>query len=111
MCGSRLATTARPFRPPARTIADGPQFQELRDPVTSPPLPVPDRFARGQASPKAWPQLFQGSQKHKKTCVFREVYENASRRFETERSANTTPKSGEKSSPHVLARPVRRKTF
>ena len=29
-----------------------------RDPVTSPPLPVPDRFARGQPSPKGWPQLF-----------------------------------------------------
>jgi hypothetical protein len=26
-------------------------FSELRDPVTSPPLPVPDRFARGQAPP------------------------------------------------------------
>jgi hypothetical protein len=31
---------------------------ELRDPVTSPPLPVPDRIARGQLSPKSWPQLF-----------------------------------------------------
>ena len=31
-----------------------------RDPVTSPPLPVPDRFARGQPSPKGWPQLFCG---------------------------------------------------
>ena len=31
-----------------------------RDPVTSPPLPVPDRFARGQPSPKGWPQLFVG---------------------------------------------------
>jgi hypothetical protein len=29
-----------------------------RDPVTSPPLPVPDRIARGQPSPKGWPQLF-----------------------------------------------------
>src|ERR1700712_4307488 len=29
-----------------------------RDPVTSPPLPVPDRFARGQPSPKGWPHLF-----------------------------------------------------
>src|ERR1700730_202443 len=29
-----------------------------RDPVTSPPLPVPDRIARGQLSPKSWPQLF-----------------------------------------------------
>src|SRR3974390_2415697 len=33
-------------------------IEELRDPVTSPPLPVPDRIACGQASPKAWPQLF-----------------------------------------------------
>src|SRR5258708_1581639 len=31
---------------------------ETRDPVTSPPLPVPDRIARGQLSPKSWPQLF-----------------------------------------------------
>src|SRR5260221_10296991 len=30
---------------------------ETRDPVTSPPLPVPDRIARGQLSPKSWPQL------------------------------------------------------
>ena len=29
-----------------------------RDPVTSPPLPVPDRIARGQPSPKGWPHLF-----------------------------------------------------
>ncbi len=34
---------------------------ELRDPVTSPPLPVPDRFARGQPSPNGWPQLFWGT--------------------------------------------------
>jgi hypothetical protein len=33
--------------------------KETRDPVTSPPLPVPDRIARGQLSPKSWPQLFQ----------------------------------------------------
>jgi len=32
--------------------------KETRDPVTSPPLPVPDRIARGQLSPKSWPQLF-----------------------------------------------------
>src|SRR5882672_6948588 len=32
--------------------------KETRDPVTSPPLPVPDRVARGQLSPKSWPQLF-----------------------------------------------------
>src|SRR5258707_13010196 len=31
---------------------------ELRDPVTSPPLPVPDLFALGQLPPKSCPQLF-----------------------------------------------------
>ncbi len=31
---------------------------ETRDPVTSPPLPVPDRIARGQLSPKGWPHPF-----------------------------------------------------
>src|SRR6202167_2699488 len=36
------------------------EITETRDPVTSPPLPVPDRIARGQLSPKSWPQLFQG---------------------------------------------------
>src|SRR5882672_4385959 len=34
------------------------QITETRDPVTSPPLPVPDRIARGQLSPQSWPHLF-----------------------------------------------------
>src|SRR4051794_24175504 len=59
MYGSRLVTAARRWLPPAPGIAEKWFIdKELRDPVTSPPLPVPDRIARGQASPKAWPQLF-----------------------------------------------------
>src|SRR5512138_2129386 len=58
MSGLRSVTDARRSRPPA-PAEEG--FLRTRDPVTSPPLPVPDRFARGQASPKAWPQLFRGA--------------------------------------------------
>jgi uncharacterized protein YoxC len=48
MSGSRLATTVRPWPPPAPANLD----RETRDPVTSPPLPVPDRIARGQPPPR-----------------------------------------------------------
>src|SRR5260370_28695265 len=41
-------------RPRSLTTRD----TETRDTVTSPPLPVPDRIARGQLSPKSLPQLF-----------------------------------------------------
>jgi hypothetical protein len=51
-----LATAVRRSLPPAPAITD--ETTETRDPVTSPPLPVPDRIARGQPSPKGWPQLF-----------------------------------------------------
>jgi hypothetical protein len=50
---------ARRLPPPARPRSRTKQRnKETRDPVTSPPLPVPDRIARGQLSPKSWPQLF-----------------------------------------------------
>src|SRR5260370_8093417 len=57
MYGSRLATAARRLPPPAPATTDN-EITETRDPVTSPPLPVPDRIARGRASPKSRPQLF-----------------------------------------------------
>src|SRR6202030_1203454 len=57
--GSRLAMAARRLPPPARPRSRTRQRNNrTRDPVTSPPLPVPDRIARGQLSPKSWPQLF-----------------------------------------------------
>ena len=58
--GSRSVTTAPRSPLPAPATADETGTQETRDPVTSPPLPVPDRIARGQLSPKSWPQLFVG---------------------------------------------------
>src|ERR1700694_5314440 len=62
MYGSRLGKAAPRSPPPAPAITDNKEIQqrdkETRDPVTSPPLPVPDRIARGQPSPKGWPQLF-----------------------------------------------------
>src|SRR6202165_4790367 len=62
MYGSRLATAAPRSPPPAPAITDNKEIQqrdkETRDPLTSPPPPVPDRIARGQPSPKSWPQLF-----------------------------------------------------
>src|SRR6202166_4829842 len=59
MYGSRLATAAARPPPPTPAIANRTTGNNrTRDPVTSPPLPVPDRIARGQPSPKGWPQLF-----------------------------------------------------
>ena len=57
-CGSRSVTAARRSPPPRHAIDNETRILRTRDPVTSPPLPVPDRFARGQPSPKGWPQLF-----------------------------------------------------
>src|SRR6516225_5448657 len=56
MRGSRSATTGRRSRPQPRKIAETTD-KELR-PGHIPTLPVPDRIAGGQASPKAWPLLF-----------------------------------------------------
>ena len=50
--GSCSVTTVRRYRPRARRTANDNRNFGTRDPVTSPPLPVPDRFARGQPSPQ-----------------------------------------------------------
>src|SRR4051794_10200994 len=52
MSGSRSATTVLQWLRPARGIAKQQHELETRDPVTSPPLPVPDRIARGQPPPR-----------------------------------------------------------
>src|ERR1700722_17895424 len=50
MCGSHWETPGP--RPPPPAPADTNEITETRDPVTSPPLPVPDRIARGQPPPR-----------------------------------------------------------
>jgi hypothetical protein len=69
MCGSRLAITARPSLPRPRA-EQGLDDHRTRDPVTSPPLPVPDRIARGQPSPNGWPQLF-SEIRHRRSIAMR----------------------------------------
>jgi hypothetical protein len=96
MYGSRLAITAR--HPPPPAPADNNENYRTRDPVTSPPLPVPDRIARGQLSPKSWPQLFWGQRFAGKPLVsrgFSRSPEYANRRFGTERYGNRTHRHGE----------------
>src|SRR5471032_2149908 len=51
MFGSRLATVVLPPPPPAPANKTTGNIG-TRDPVTSPPLPVPDRIARGQPPPR-----------------------------------------------------------
>src|SRR3954468_521857 len=58
MCGLRSASLVRTL--PPQVHAEGFLSSEIRNPVTSPPLPVPDRFARGRASPKLGRNLFGG---------------------------------------------------